>query len=126
MRRVAASLAIALAACAGEHEPPLAPASILAAASTDAPGALIERVKADLAAHLRVPVETLTVVEQVRVTWPDAGMGCVAPRGVHEPTPIEGFRIVLGWRGRTFRYHADRSGRFVQCPEVAKPLGPIQ
>ena len=82
------------------------------------------RVRKDLAARLKVEAPQVGVVEASDRTWPDEGLGCVARKGLREPTPVPGFAFTLVHAGRTFVYHTDRSGRFVRC-DPKKPIDPI-
>ncbi len=84
-----------------------------------------DRVKADLAAALGVPVERIALAEVITQTWPDQGLGCGAPGDVIQAVPAPGYQIALAYGDETYRYHADRQGRFVRCVAPGKPLGPI-
>ena len=84
------------------------------------------RVKADLARRLKLDAAAVRTVETASRTWPDAGLGCNARRGVLDPTAVPGFRIVVEANGRQFVYHADRFGRLLRCATPAKPLDRIK
>jgi len=82
-------------------------------------------VKADLAKRLKLPEESLKVVEVSQRTWPDQLLGCRARRGVQEPTPVPGYLFVLEAAGMRHTYHADRQGHMARCDAPPKPLAPI-
>jgi hypothetical protein len=48
-----------------------------------------------------------------------------ARRGVEEPIPVPGYRIVLEADGRRYAYHTDLAGRIVRCEESLKRLLPM-
>jgi hypothetical protein len=116
---VSAICALALLAPLG---PPLAAPS--------APGAWTrseaeKRAKADAAERAKVPEADVRVVESEERTWPDEGLGCSARKGLAEPSPVPGYRIVVAAGGTRFTYHADTAGRLARCDAPKKPLGPI-
>lgn len=84
------------------------------------------QVTADLARRRDVATDTISVAEVAERTWPDERLGCLGRRGVFEPVPVPGYRIVLALGERRYVYHADRQGRFVPCDPPAKPLDPIR
>jgi hypothetical protein len=83
-------------------------------------------VRKDLAERLKVPLESVRVADVQERTWPDARLGCASRRGLDEPQPVRGFRVVLSVDDRRHIYHTDRGGRFVRCDRPGKPLGPIE
>jgi hypothetical protein len=84
------------------------------------------RVKAETARRLGVRADDVRVVESEARTWPDAGLGCNARRGVLEPMPVRGFRITAEANGRRVVYHTDRYGRLLRCSTPAKPIDRIK
>ena len=84
------------------------------------------RVRTDAARRLRVTRDDVRVVEAAERTWPDRGLGCSARRGVLEPMPTPGFRIVVEAGTRRLTYHTDRFGRMLRCAVPDKPLDPIK
>jgi hypothetical protein len=84
------------------------------------------RVRADVARRLKVEAAAVRTIETASRTWPDAGLGCNARRGVLDPTPVPGFRVVAEANGRQFVYHTDRFGRLLRCATPAKPLDRIK
>lgn len=84
------------------------------------------RVTADVARRMKIEPAAVKTIETASRTWPDAGLGCNARRGVLDPTPVAGFRIVAEANGRRFVYHTDRYGRLLRCSTPVKPLDRIK
>jgi hypothetical protein len=88
------------------------------------------RVKDDMARRVRLRAEDVRIVESGARVWPDAGLGCIARRGVfeesREPTRVPGFEIVAEAGGRRFVYHTDRRGQLLRCSTPRKPIDRIQ
>ena len=84
------------------------------------------RVKADVSRRLGVPAQDVRIVESAERTWPDAGLGCHARRGVLPESRTPGFRIVAETGARRLIYHTDRRGRLLHCAKPAKPLDPVK
>lgn len=84
------------------------------------------RVRMDAARRLRVTFDEVRVAETAQRTWPDRGLGCNARRGVLEPTPTPGFRILVQAGTSRLTYHTDRFGRMLRCAAPTKPLDPIK
>lgn len=67
--------------------------------------AVVDRLKADLAARLRVPVGGITVVSLEPFTWPDGCLGLGGPGVVCTQALAPGWLAVLrGPDGREYRY----------------------
>ena len=84
------------------------------------------RVRIDAARRLQVTVEEIQIAETVERTWPDRGLGCNARRGVLEPAPTPGFRILVQAGAQRLTYHTDRFGRVLRCAAPNKPLDRIK
>ena len=100
--RLAAVLAAAVAATA--------------TANAAAPPLPVRLVRADLAARLHVPVASVTVTRQVRVTWRDTCLGLPAPELCAQVlTP--GNSVTLSAGGRRCVYNTDlrRLFRYAGC-----------
>jgi hypothetical protein len=122
---------LTLLVLAASVQPILAPAAAAQAASVAQPGELSlaeteERVKADVAQRAKLEPEALRVVESADKTWPDAGLGCMARRGVLGRSPVSGYRVVVAAGERRFTYHTDRHGKLQPCDKPAKPLDRIE
>jgi hypothetical protein len=83
-------------------------------------------LKADLAGRLDVPESEIQTESVETRTWPDAGLGCRARRGVLPPERIPGYLILLQHNGQSYAYHTDQAGNFVYCPATSKPFDRIQ
>lgn len=49
--------------------------------------------------------DSITVVSIEQVTWPTSALGCPHHESSYSPTPVPGYRIVLGWNDVRLRYH---------------------
>ena len=94
------ALASVTAGCAQENLPPPVVVAI-----------------ADMAEHLNVQAEQVTVVELEEVTWPDASLGCPLPGMMYAQVLVPGYRVTLEAVGRRFEYHTDRTSRAVRVPQ---------
>lgn len=83
------------------------------------------RARGDLSARLGVALRDVRVVASEARTWPDRRLGCVARRGVEEPVPVPGYRIVLETDGIRETYHTDRQGRIMRCEATSRRLLPM-
>lgn len=83
------------------------------------------RARGDLSARLGVALRDVRVVTSEARTWPDRSLGCLARRGVEEPVPVSGYRIVLEAHGARETYHTDRGGRIVRCETTTRRLLPM-
>ncbi len=75
---------------------------------------------ADLARHLSIPAEQITVVHLEGVTWPDTSLGCPQPGMAYAQVLVEGYKVILEAANRRYEYHTDMVGRAVR---VAEALG---
>lgn len=120
--RITAAVAVLvlLGACGSERAtpPPEPTAGPPATAELPAPGAdeptdpgtnrppEVAAAMADLADHLGIAVEDVTVVSYEDVTWPDGALGCPEPGKMYTQAVVEGRRIVLAHDGTEYAYHA--------------------
>ena len=75
----------------------------------------------DLAAHLGIPREEVTVVSVEEVTWPDGSLGCPEPGHVYTQVLTDGTLVVLRAGGSTFRYHAAAGRAPFRCESHQVP-----
>lgn len=122
----AIALVLAMTSCAkpadeATAEETAAPPSPTASSPTndEAPEAVLDRVKADLAGREGVPVGSIEVVTTRGVVWKDASMGCGEPGKSYPLIRIEGYLIILRQGGRQFEYRARPDGPFVLCRQDA-------
>lgn len=69
---------------------------------------------ADLAAHLSIAVDAITVVSVEEVEWNDASLGCPKPGMMYAQVITPGHRIVLEVDGKIYEYHTGGGG-IVRC-----------
>jgi hypothetical protein len=77
--------------------------------------AIIVRVKEDLAKRQGAPLEAISTLSTAEATWRDTSMGCGKPTELHAKVDIEGYRIILGYKGQRFDYRARQDGSFTLC-----------
>lgn len=146
--RAATALACAgvfvLAACAeqttpgGDPTPPSSPTTDpapspptpLPTLPTDAPTAPpsgklppeVDAAVADLAQHLGVPTDDVTVVSFEEVTWPDGALGCPQPGMSYTQALVPGTRLVLEVDDVEYAYHGGRDTHLVRCDSPRPPV----
>jgi hypothetical protein len=99
--------------CEAGGEPPSADAR----PGRETRGALLARIRADLAARLGIPAGETKLKSVERATFPDRSLGCPEPGRVYAQVVTEGQRFQLEAKGQTYRYHA-AGDRFVTCEEA--------
>jgi hypothetical protein len=77
-------------------------------------------IRKDVAAHEHVEATAVTTVREEDRIWDDEDLGCVARKGLQEPSPVPGYLFVVRVGQQTWEYHTDRLGRIKRCPP-AKP-----
>lgn len=90
----------------------------------EAPPALLTAVTADLQARLGVSAETITVVRDQAVTWPDGSLGCPEPGMAYTQALVDGYWVVLAQGGREYDYRSGRAGFFILCEQAGRS-GPV-
>lgn len=76
-----------------------------------------EKVRADLAGRLLLPVDLIEVVDTRAVRWTDDSLGCTEHGHVYQSSGGEGWVITLAHQGRRTVYHADRY-QAIPCPAI--------
>lgn len=76
-----------------------------------------ESAKADLAQRLNVPVESVSVIEQVEKTWRDSSLGCAQPGMNYKQVLTPGSQLVLAVNGRKYHYHAGGRRDYFFCAQ---------
>ncbi len=69
---------------------------------------------ADLAAHLGLAADAITVISVEQVDWNDASLGCARPGQMYAQVITPGYRIVLDAGGQTYEYHTG-GGAVIRC-----------
>jgi hypothetical protein len=80
----------------------------------------------DLARILEVDEAEILVIQFSAAIWSEAQLGCAGRKGLHESTPIPGYKILLQYRDQFYEYHTDNVGNFRLCSPPTKPLEPIK
>ncbi len=82
---------------------------------------MVEMARSDLAAHLGVGPDSVSVVSVETIDWPDAGLGCPALGVLYVQVVTPGLRVTLQSGAQTYDYHTDLAGRVVMCPAGGPP-----
>ena len=57
------------------------------------------------------------------ITWPDGGLGCPQPGIAYIQVQVDGYRILLSYKGAAYPYHGGgRRGPFL-CEHESYPSG---
>ena len=81
----------------------------------DAHKSLVEIAIADLVNRLDVDRNSVTVISEESVTWPNRSLGCPQPGMGYLQTPVDGSLIKLSVEGTTYHYHSGGSGSPFLC-----------
>jgi hypothetical protein len=84
---------------------------------------IVVPAREDLARRLGVDPEHLEVVSVEVVTWPDGSLGCPEPGMSYTQALVEGSKVVLGYEGRVYVYHAGDDDQPFLCPSDDKDGG---
>jgi hypothetical protein len=90
------------------------PTTLPAAAGRTPQPDVRELAVADLAAHLALKVDAITVISVEPAEWNDASLGCPEPDMMYAQVITSGYRIVLEANGQRFEYHTGE-GNIVRC-----------
>jgi hypothetical protein len=81
----------------------------------EAPPALLDKVRADLAKEQGVNAGAVKVIGSQFVNWPNGALGCPKRGVMYTQAIVPGYRIELEAGGRRFTYHAAARGGFKRC-----------
>jgi hypothetical protein len=88
---------------------PIAPVSVPPAVSGGTPIEhdlpLVVAAVDNLAEHLGIEADAVTVVQAVAVTWPDGSLGCPEPGMMYTQALVDGTFVLLEAGGRQYQYH---------------------
>lgn len=79
------------------------------------PDALLEKTKADMAAHENISAAEIQVLAAEKIDWPDGSLGCPKPGLVYAQAVTPGYKIVLRSPWSVYHYHCDSVQNFVLC-----------
>lgn len=98
---------------------------VLPGALPEAAGALLARAKEDLSKRLGVAEDQIELISFDEVVWPDGSLGCPKPGEVYTQALVNGYRIILGYQGQQYDYHADSRNVFL-CEGISLGEGQPQ
>ncbi|UFU06768.1 hypothetical protein [Ruania halotolerans] len=76
----------------------------------------------DLAERLSVRYYEIYPEPLEEVAWPDGALGCPQPGQSYTQAVVDGYRLILEYRGDIYAYHAGESGELNYCAEPAEPV----
>jgi hypothetical protein len=79
-----------------------------------------EAALADLATRLGMDSSAIEVVVAEGVTWSDGRLGCPELDLPYTLDPVEGYRVVLGYEGRLYHFHAGSDGMPKLCESLTE------
>lgn len=96
------------------------------AQTSEAPAALVDKIRAELAAEQGVSAAEVKVISTEAVNWPNGALGCAKPGQMYTQAIVPGYRIELEAGGKRFNYNASARGAYKRCdralgPSVLKP-----
>lgn len=77
----------------------------------------VDLAKRDLASHLNIEIEQITLRETMEIDWPDASLGCPSPGKVYAQGRVPGYKIWLETGGEEYIYHTDLTGQVILCAD---------
>lgn len=72
-----------------------------------------QRARAELAGHLKIPPDDITVTRSEPQTWSNSSMGCGKPGAVALTVITEGYAVVLSAQGREHNVHVSGSSAVI-------------
>lgn len=81
----------------------------------EVPGALLDKIMADLEGRTGANRSTFTLKHAEAVRWNDGSLGCPEPGQVYTQAIIDGYRVVIVHDGSENDYRATESGFFRLC-----------
>jgi hypothetical protein len=101
--------------------PPASSPGSLPGTELDPTRPLVTDAVADLAQHLDVAPEAVTVVAARKVTWPDGSLGCPEPGMMYTQALVDGTLVILEANGQQYEYHGGTP--LVLCENPKPPIG---
>jgi hypothetical protein len=57
------------------------------------------------------------------IEWPNGALGCAEPGKMYTQMIVPGYVVELQHEGKTYSYHASKSGQFALCDRPTRPAG---
>jgi hypothetical protein len=122
---LSAALAMAVGGCGDQPGPDAEePAPETTSSSAADHVGPVEEAVADLASRLVVEPEEIEVVESEAVTWADGALGCPQPGKFYTQAQVEGHRILLRAKDRTWPYHSGGGRGPFLCENLQPSIPP--
>jgi hypothetical protein len=91
---------------------------------SEVPGALLDKMRAQLATEQGVSAGDIKVISAQSVNWPNGALGCPKPGMMYTQAIVPGYRVELEAGGKRFTYHASTRGAVKRCEGRIHALGP--
>jgi hypothetical protein len=102
--------------------PPTVPPSA-APITGEVPRAVLDAVRARLAADTGLDAAAAEVKVAEEVEWSDGSLGCPEPGMLYTQALVPGYRVVLGLDGRDYDYRVVARGGGIRLCEGVRPIG---
>jgi hypothetical protein len=91
--------------------------------TAEVPPDLIEKMRADLAQRAGIAATAAKVVRAESIDWPNGAMGCPQPGRMYTQMIVPGYVVEFEHEGKTYSYHASKTGYFGICDQSKRALG---
>ncbi len=91
--------------------------------SGEVPSDVIDKMREDLVQHIGTAARDAKVVRAESIVWPNGALGCPKPGEMYTQATVPGYVVEFEHGGRTYAYHASKSGFFKLCEHPAPSGG---
>lgn len=83
----------------------------------EVPDDLLDRIFADLEKQTGAKRSEFKVLQAEATQWNDGALGCPEPGQVYTQAIVDGYRVVIEYKGETFDYRTSAGGFFKLCKQ---------
>src|SRR5690349_20465110 len=88
--------------------------------TAEVPPDLIEKMRADLAQRVGIKASDAKVTRAEAIEWPNGALGCAEPGKMYTQMIVPGYVVELEHEGKTYSYHAAKTGYFALCDRAQR------
>ncbi len=92
-----------------------------AAVTGEVPQTILDPILRDLEHLLGAQRTDFDISRSEAVRWNDGSLGCPEPGQMYTQSIVDGYRVVIEYRGKYYDYRATVGGFFKRCPEFQMP-----
>ena len=81
----------------------------------EVPGDLLDKIFADLERRTGAQRSAFSLLQAEARQWNDGALGCAEPGQVYTQAIVDGYQVIVEYRGERFDYHASGTGFFKLC-----------